>query len=499
MAEENKVQQDPSIVTEQKTVNVLDANGNDLVHKDSPLADIFNKIEAGSKAEDAIKEVMDKPEKKVEEKKVEQKVEEKKEEKKEVVEDKKVENKKDGDDFFETKDERKASEDAKKAEQEKKAADERAKEEEVTEEELQVLPHDKPKTAKRIKTLWDKAEKAMSQVAETKKEVEEKNAKLAALEAELNKIKTTDPLQNEEVKKQLDDLKMYRRRYELEKDPEVKEKFDLRVESAETSIKQTLAKRGAGAALIKIIEDEGGWLKFADSDRDIELANGQTMKAAEIADAIKKTLPASERRSVDALELEQIQTRRERERFFAEETKKASAYFEQHEQASKQQQELQKQAVEQSRKLIDEWRVKVEQENEWLKEKEIPAAATQDQRAAVEEENKHTKQVRGVIMKALNASKLDDMLEVVLDSAKYYQERRTTAKLGDRVKTLEAQLAEKQAEIDKFKKAGASIPKSGSLVGGGGSPAQTKKAATPEGLEAAFEQLASGKSLTGEE
>lgn len=510
----------------QSTVDVLDTNGNELKHEGNPLADIFSKIEQGASASDAIKDVMQKEEKpaaKPEEKKevtppAEQKPEPSAEDKaKQAAEQerqaqekaaqekaaKEAEEKakaKEDDDFFKTESDRKAEEAKKKADEDAKAAEAKAKEEDVTEEELAVLPHDKPKTARRIKTLLTKVDEANALVVETKKEAEAKAARLAELEKELEKSKTADPLQNEEVKKALEDLKMYRRRYELEKDPEVKTKFDSRVESAETSIKQTLSKRGAGEALIKLIEEEGGWLKFADSNRDITLANGDVVKAAELADTIRKALPVGERRAIEALEIEQVQTKRERERFFEEETKRANEYFAQTEAKTKAEREQQQKLMEEGRKLIDGWREKVVKENDWLQEKQPPVDATPEQKAAIEEDNKYTKQLQGLINKALTANKLDDMLGIVFDSVRYHQERRQSARALDRVKALEAQLAEKQAQLDKFKKASSSVPKGGSLVGGGSTTTpEAKKAATPESLEAAFEKLASGQSLTGEE
>ncbi len=512
-----------NIRNEQSTVDVLDANGNDMKHGDNPLAQIFDRIEAGASAKDAIKDVMEAPAKPTEstppketppaqddaakaaaEAKAKADADAKAAEERAKAEKAAQDKDEDRGDIFD-KQQRdkeaaaKAKVDADKKAAEDKAAEEKAATEEVTEEELDVQPHDKPKTAKRIKALLGKIEKANNMVAETKKEAEAKAARLAELEAELTKVKSIDPTQNEEIKKQLDELKVYRRRYALENDPEVKQKFDSRVESAEKSIKDTLAKRGAGEALIKLIDEEGGWLKFMDSQRDITLANGETMKASEVAEAIKKALPYSERRAVEAMEIEQVATRRERERYFQEETSKANEYFtklEKEQQAAREQQQRQ---IDEARKLIETWRDKVMRDTDWLKVKEVPANATPEQKAAIEDENKYTKQLTSLIDKHLNANKLDDMLEVVMDSVRYHQERRQAARLLDEKKRLETQLAEKQAELDRFKKAASSVPRSGSLVGGSGTAAEPKKDAKPVSLEDALDAIASGKGVSGNE
>src|SRR6185436_18362386 len=102
-----------------------------------------------------------------------------------------------------------------------------------------------------------------AEVAKTKAEAAEKATKLAEYEKKLSEVKTADPATEEKIKTQLDELAMYRRRYELDKDPNVKVKYDQRVEAAEKSIIETLKRRNAGEALLKLINDEGGWAKFS--------------------------------------------------------------------------------------------------------------------------------------------------------------------------------------------------------------------------------------------
>lgn len=468
----------PVISTKRETTEVLDGNGRNIGGGDSALGKIFDKISEGADAKSAVKEVM-------------------KEETKETKS------------LFDNQDEGNAkpkevesvakTEPAPEAVVEKKVAApvkaEPVAEEVVDEADLQVLPHDKPKTAVRISALLKKSALAQEMAENTKKELAEKATKLKELEEELNKIRSIDPLTNDKVKEHLDELQMYRRRYELENSDEVKSKFDGRVNNAEETIHKTLAAHGLPESLINEIKAEGGWLKFIDSNRVIGLAKGD-MSAADIAETIKKSLPSSERRRLEALELEQIQTKREKDSYFSEETKKASDYFANRESQTKAQQAEAKKQFDTAVQTVREWREKFKKENEWLNEKAIDAGVSAEQRKQLEEHNAHAKQLNSVIEKHLAAKDVNGMLDVLVDSIKYHQERRNLASaLADNQK-LKNDLKAKQDELDKFKRAGGSVSKNGSLAGGGGSRTDEQKApVAPPSLEDAFDRMAAGKSL----
>ncbi len=452
----------------QKTTEVIDSNGKSLSESRSALGDIFDKMASGESAETAIKKVAAPEKRKLFEDPVVQDenpvdtgvvIEKKKEEP--VVKQEEIPEK---------------------------------KEDEVTDEELTVLPHDKPKTAKRIEKLLKKLSDAESEKATTRKDAEDRAKRVAELEAEIGKVKSVDPLANEQVKKHLDELAMYKRRYALENDPEVKARFDDRVAGAETGIQKMLADVGTPESLVEMIKSEGGWIKFADSNRTIKLVTGKEMTAAEISETIRNALPLSERRKLEAMEMEQTQAKRDKDVYFSEEQKKASDWFAAQEGQTKAQQEAQRKAFEDATKYVGQWKNKLTTDSEWLRPRDIPSTATPAQKAEIEDHNKHVKQLQSQMEKYLNAKDLDGMLEVVADAVKYHQERRNIASLLTEKGKLELALKAKQDELDRFKKASSAVPRGGSLS----SPhPQSQEGANkaPPSLEDAFDRIAAGKSV----
>lgn len=382
--------------------------------------------------------------------------------------------------------------------EEKKAEVKEVKtEDDVPEEELKVLPTDKPKTAKRIQSLLRRIETVNAESATTKKELTEKAAKLADLEKKLSEVKTVDPATDEKIKGQLDELQMYRRRYELDKDPEVKTKFDSRAEAAEAAITATLTRARAGKPLLDLIAAEGGWAKFADSMTPVAISDGEggtkEVPAATLADQILQRLPLGERKAVEAAMMEQIQVKRDKERFYKEEQDKAVQYFKNRDELTvKQQQEQQKQ-IDDAKKLIDDYTAKTLQ-SDWLKDKEIPANATPSEKAAAEEHNKYNNQLRALYKKHVSAKGLPELLDMVVDSVRYYDERRTTQNLRKEVERLTKEVQAKQLEINKFKGGARSVPKTGSI-----SVAPTQENPRdnlPKSISDAFDRIQRGERVT---
>jgi hypothetical protein len=496
---------DPNVIETKSTVEVLDTKGETMNRADSPLSGMFDKIEQGKadgkSAADVIKEVSTEPvkeqEKKVEAKKeinapakekteIEKKVEAK------PTEEKADENSRKG--LFD-----KLEEKTKPVEEKKEEKKEEAKKEEgeVPEEELQVLPHDKPKTAKRIQALLKRIDTVNSEVTKTRAEAKEKADKLAELEKKLGEVKTVDPKTEEAVKQQRDELAMYRRRYDLEKDPEVKTKFDSRIESSEKSVLDSLSKAGLGQPLLDVIKEHGGWMKFAESNTPLTLKDGKVSPASDVAEAILQMLPLAQRKGIEAAMMEQIQTKRDRDRYFQEEQAKASEYFKKKDEEAAKGTEAYQQQVKEAAGKIEGWHKEVTTKNEWLREKEIPANATPEQKAAIEEDNKYTRQLNQVLKNSLSAKTIEESLDIVFDSVRFYQERREKAKLQKELETARSELKAKQAEIDKFKGGGRSTPKAGSIA----TPSQdktNKNDRAPVGLEAAFAAIDRGEKLTAQ-
>jgi hypothetical protein len=456
---------DVGIVDKKETVELLDHSGSNL-SRAGALSSIFEKMEQGVPVEEAVK---------VAEPKAKTTEEPKQEPPQETAEQKAARENA----------EKEASEKQRQEEEARRKAELETAAKEVPEAELQVLQSDKPKTAKRIQALLQKIEATNAEVTKTKAEAKEKADKLAELEQKLSQVKTVDPTTDEAIKKQLEELNMFRRQYELDKDPEVKAKFDDRIASSEKPIADILTRHGA-EGLAKIIQEEGGWLKFAQSSRPIQLKDGPK-PAAEVADLVLQNLPLADRQMIQSISMDQISTKRERDRFFEEERKKASEYFKKREEESQQLTKKQQAEFEAAAKSIQDWKKEMTTKTEWLKEKEIPSSATPEQKAAIEDDNKHTKQINQMLERALGAKDIPTMLEVVKDSVSFHQERRLHAQTQAKLELANKEIIRLKNEADNFKKASRSVPsRPGSLLASSGDKQEPKK---PASIEEAFAEI----------
>jgi len=472
---------DVRVDTKSETVEVLSHDGSNIPGA-SRLDDVFKKMEEQKAAGQAPV---------VEEKKApETKVEEKATPPVEVKEEPKR-------DIFSGQDDIKAK---LQAENEailaaEKAKQDEPKEEEVAQEELQVLPHDKPKTAKRIQKLLSLVEEERKVATTSKQEAADKAAKLAELEKKLGESKIQDPETQKKVDEQLNELSMYRRRYQLEQDPEVKAKFDTRIDSAESAIITTLKRRYGtnGEAIADLIKNEGGWLKFTESSRPVTMTDGKQVPSSEFADLIMQALPLGERKAVEAAMIEQLSTAREKTRFFEEQQGQAKKFFEEQEAKTKQQAEQTRQQTEETKKSIEAWQKKLVDDNPWLRPVEAPVDATPEQKKDIEENNRYTQQLNQLLNKNLNARDIPTVLEVVKDSVAYWQERRLHAKALAENKALKQEVEALKEREKKFKTSARSTSTQGSIAQGSSAaaPAPKKQAKSLDEALALIERGAS--------
>lgn len=496
-------QSDTIVVPSNGTVDVL--NNGKPIGTNKNLDDIFNKIASGTSANEAVKQTMDKQPKPAPSPEKKEEAEHTPQDKKELedsdlnkrltqIQDKKEKEETPSDDT-----DPRASlikKTTPKVEEVTPAKVPEAAQDDVAEEELQVLPHDKPKTAKRIQALLKKIDAERAIVTETKKEAQAKADALKELEGKLKEVKPTDPSQEAAIQQQLDELAMHRRQYALDKDPEVKTRFDSRIEAATKPVADVLKRNGLGDEWIKLIESEGGWVKFATSPKSVVLKDGNRSTYADLAEEMVKALPVMDRKSVENAMMEHIQVTRDKERYFEEEKGKAKEYFTKQEETSRKQQEEHQKIIQQNTKVIEDWQKASFDTQDFLKEKPVPPDATPEQKAAIEEDNAYTKQLGQLLKQTTKITELPKVLDMALDSVKYYDERRKSAKLGDEVKRLNIELKAAKAEVDKIRAAGKSTPKSGSIASQKDSPSQSQQKAKPDSLEAAFDKLARGESLS---
>ena len=391
---------------------------------------------------------------------------------------------------------KKTEEKAPEVKKEEKKEPDAKTDDDVTDDDLVPLPHDKPKTVKRIQALLKKIDEAQSVNATTVKQVAEKDAKLKELEAELGKVKSVDPKTDEAVKAQMDELSMLRRKYELERDPEVKTKFDSKIDSAETSIMSLLKDKGASEPLLELIKTEGGWSKFASSTKTITLSDGSKTTAAQLAETITGNLPYGDRKVLEASATEQVQIKRDKDRYLKEQQETASKYFEEREANWKKIQEENKGKMAHIQTVIKDSYDRAIKDNDWLQEKSVPTDASPEVKASIEDDNKYTKQLQALLKKSLATTDVKEAVEITFDSVRYYEQRRQNQRLQAQIDGLKKELEAKAGEMSKFKQAGRSVPKGGSISVASAAPTQTNK---PASLEDAFNRISGGEVLVSNE
>jgi len=404
-------------------------------------------------------------------------------EEKPVVEEKKEEKKEDagvGSDF----DNASTKKEEKKEEAKPDASTETKEDDysDLKDEDLAPSPLDKPKTARRIKALLHKVEETNRIVATTKAELTEKATALADLEKKLTESGSANP----DVQKQIDELAMYRRRYQLESDPEVKAKFDDAIVAKDAEISDILKQNAAGEGLIKLINDEGGLAKFARLNKSYKLADGKSVTAKELFNRIRDTL--TDNNPADALALdsaiqEQARLASEKVRYIETEKGKAKEYFTAQEKAQQERSTGLKAKVE-------AFVAKLTNEDDSFKDLVAPADASPEKAKEIKEENIYRKQLRDVLKASIGTTDPDEYLAMVKDATLLYPVKRSLAKAEATNKEKDVEIAKLKAELDKVRGASTTTPKKSSIAGG---KQEEKKAAKPRTLEEELDAIAGGQ------
>lgn len=336
---------------------------------------------------------------------------------------------------------------------------------EVPIEQRQVLPHDKPDTAKRIKYF-------LRENARLAKEVEA--AKAAAAKAptpanleEVTKLREEHAKANEELVK-------WRHRYEVDNDPQFKAKYDEPVVQAEATIEAVLKQRNFSEGTLKAIKDAGGFAAFSRSsntynvvEKDAETGEDKTVAvtAAQLARNWLNTLPLAD--------AELIRQSLGKQQLLGEEkkhaTEKAVSEAKQFTEARQAEQTKQQQALaadqEAKAKAYSDWVKETEGSTEWMKDREIPATATPEQKAEIESHNEFNKQLRARLV--AHPKNTAEYQAIMLDAAEAHHMRRESGKQAERIKQLEAELA-------RVKGGTRTTAKGGSLLVTGGEKADEK-------------------------
>lgn len=365
--------------------------------------------------------------------------------------------------------------------------------EEVPEHELTVLPTDKPSTKKRINAFLANEKKLKAEAEALRKELEEakKQPKTQANLEEVERIKQEKLAAEQELIK-------YRRRYDIDNDPEFKSKFDEPIKQSEQAIEETLKKYNLGESTLKAIRDSGGFAAFSRSEKIFKIPQvvdgvqqHVAMTAAELAKhwVDNLAIPDAEliRQAVGRQEVLSL----ERKATIERELQNANEYFskkhEEEKRTREQVAESQRQMAERYNQLVAE----AENSLDWIKDKEIPVGATPEQKKEIEEYNLTQRELRESFRK--NITNTEEYFELKRDAAFSRHLQREEARLK---KELEAA----RAEIDKLKDSMKVTSKGGSLM-----TQQKKEPRQPKnpvdddflgGMDSKIASLIKGKNVT---
>ena len=333
--------------------------------------------------------------------------------------------------------------------------------EEVPEDQRQVLPHDKPETARRMKAILADKAKAVAEKAELAKELEvarkavTNNPTQANLD-EFTKLK-------EEHAKANDELIKFRRRYEVDNDETFRKNYDEPVAHAEASIENTLKKYNLGDATLKAIKDEGGFAAFSRSTKTfpiVEIGEDGERKtvqrtAGELARNWLNVIPVADAEFIKQSLGKQQMLSEEKKTAVTRAVDESKQFFEQRQAQSKQQQEAaQKQATD-TAKHYQDWLKTTTESTDWLKDKDIPDNASDAQKKSLKEHNEFNKQLRESL--SVHPKNDQDYYNMRLEGAEAHHLRREVGSKDDRIKALEAELA-------RVKGGTRTTPKAGSLL-----------------------------------
>lgn len=341
-------------------------------------------------------------------------------------------------------------------------------------------PHLKARDKKRYTELLSslKSERTARQEHEAKvKELEAKaTAPTKADDAELKKLR-------DELQATADENLKYKRKFGLESDPEIAKRYDEPVKQAEEGITKILEGYQLGKPTMELIAKEGGFAAFSKSSRlfaFVQEVDDPANPGKKIQQRIQKSAADLTREWLNAMapgDAEEIRSkmsaqfgaRDAKSRFITEESAKASEYFKQKSEAESKQSTEQQAAAKQIADEYNKWTDETSAKTDWMKEQEVPAGATPEQKASIEASNAFAKDVKGFLKKP--PATREEYQAMVYDAAEARHLRRTASTKDARIKELEAQVGRLQA-------GSSTTPKKGSIMPGApgaGAPAKEKK------------------------
>jgi len=343
----------------------------------------------------------------------------------------------------------------------------------VTDEELAPSPHDKPKTQARFKALHSKWKTAEEKAAAMEKAASEREARIKELE-EKSKLTPAATQELEDLKKAReetaakakvieDELLQYKRLYEVERLPEIEERFVKPAKLAEERIASTLKGYGLGDATLAEIQKHGGLAAFAKSPKTYQVKdeNGEsvTISASEVVDDWLKRMNFTDRETVKSLVGEQSKLEIQKQAYLESERARAKDHFAS---LSKKQQEEQAQltaAQEANKKKVKDW-----VDTQFANDEDLKDVEGEDKAERAEARNR--------LVKFLSTATQEELLEAAKVAAKAPVTAKRLAAKDALIAQLQTQLKEREAELDKVRNGGRSTPATNARAVGATPPAK---------------------------
>lgn len=333
--------------------------------------------------------------------------------------------------------------------------------EEVPADHRQVMPHDKPETARRIKAILAEKTALAAEKAAIAKELEDARATAKANPTTSN-VEEFSKLKEEHAKAS-DELLKFRRRYEIDNDDTFKKTYDEPVAHAEKSIEDTLKKYNLGDATMKVIRDEGGFAAFSRSSKTFPILQKDADGNQVTVHLTAGELARNWLNGIAVADAEFIKQSVGKQQLLSEEKKTATQraideskqFFEQRETAGKQARD---QAVAKEQEMSSSyktWADSTASSTDWMKDREVPENASEEQKKKIAEDNAFNKQLRDGLN--VHPKNQEEYQAVKLESAESHHLRREMGSKDAQIKSL-------QAELARVKGATRTTPKAGSLL-----------------------------------
>lgn len=362
-----------------------------------------------------------------------------------------------------------------------------APEKEIKPEEF-TKEHTRKSIQRLLKRIGNISEELKAERAKTKDNPEHVS-KITDLEKKL----AEESPKAEELKKQIEtlsaELLQYRRQYEIDNDPSIKERFDKRVENANNDIYALLKSEQMSDENIAMLKEMGGYVKFIE-------------KSPDAAEQVYNALPFNKRTQLQLLIADMEVAEREKKSFIEGEKAKAKDFFAGKEKQKVEREQLGVKTFEGIAKSVDDWYESTTKSADLkpiLGDIQVNEGATDAEKAEAKEENDFRAALRGFLKDAISIPKVNNIedlkkttqkgLDIALAATTAWHYKRNSDKQAKRIEELEA-------EIKRYRDTGTTLKKQ-SVIGGGqkhdAKLKQQPRMSTQDSLMAAWERI-EGKS-----